>query len=183
MADIKKADHCPYVSIPEPSSPAEMESLSLDDHTRILAQRQEEGARTSLIQALCVMGRFDEALALESDSGRKAEIQSMIDAETAPDDERCECIYKVDVADYARNSDAEPKLEPAPNYLRGFRHWSTRYGQMVYVRRCHLCGHTQTIPEEMDQTHEAHASAQQHAYHAELARGTKVRTYPGHRSR
>lgn len=177
MIDTKKI---PYEPIPEPSSPAEMMSMTHDEATRILAQRSEDGSRTALIDSLCAMGRFDEALAIATNPEKQAWIQKLIDAEAAPDDERCKCRHTIDTADYTRNSEAIPVLVPAPNYITGFRHWSSRYGKMIDSRFCFLCGHVQAIPGSMDEMHEANSSLQRHALDAEIRKGTPIRTYPKH---
>ena len=148
---MPKFEAVPYEPIPEPRSAPEMAGLTLDDQIRLTAQRQIEGSRASLLEAYCMLGRFEEALVIISYdlTGRREWIQGLIDAEAAEDDARCGCKHTVDVADYARNPKAEPKLVPSANYVRSFRHWSSRYGRMVWHYRCALCGHANTLPDDI----------------------------------
>lgn len=152
-----------YTPLEEPRSPAQMASLTNDDAMRLIAQRTEKAARADLVHSLAIMGRFEEALEIETDDEKKAWLKAMIAAEEAPDEERCKCRHFIDVADYARNPNAEPVPKAAPNYLPQFRHWSEKYGAMVWFRVCHMCGHPQTIDGEMDEVHSFHVQEQANA--------------------
>ena len=102
-----------------------------------------------LVEALCILGRFEEALRIEIDPSRQEWIQALIESEAAADSMRCECENTLDTADYARNPKAEPKLVPTANYVRSFRHWSARYGRMVWNYTCALCKHSNTLPDDV----------------------------------
>lgn len=173
-----------YKPIPEPASPAQMESLTHDDKVRLIAQRQEATTRAQLVDALFVMGRLEEAIEIAENGPQRDYIRRVIEARDRPDDERCGCEYGIDTADYARNPEAKPKWEYAPNYLRGRRIWSTKHGEMCYIFECHVshedddpCGHMQLCPGFIDEsltTHEKqHGVGYSHSQ--ELKRGGKVR--------
>src|SRR5258706_13118775 len=135
-----------YIYIEEPRSPAEMGNLKQDETILLNAQRQEAAARADLIYSLTIMGAFEEALTIAETDKDKEWIQSLIDAENRPDDDRCDCEHFIDVADYARDPQAASVLKPTPKYQPQFRHWSRKYRQMVWLQKCQLCQHTQTIP-------------------------------------
>lgn len=164
-----------YTPVVEPRSPSEMSSYTQDQLILLTAQRQEKQAREDLVYSLTTMGAFEEALAIAETDEKKAEIQSLIDGENAPDDERCECVHTIDLADYALNPQAAPILKEAPKYLPQFRHWSRKYRAMVWLRKCHICNHTQTILGEMDSRYAARAVAFRKAHEVALDQGAKVR--------
>lgn len=164
-----------YTPVPEPRSSAEMSSLKQDQLILLNSQRQEAAAREDLIYSLTVMGAFEEALALAETDEKKEWIQSLIDAENRPDDDRCDCEHSVDVADYTRDPQAAPVLKPVPHYQPQFRHWSRRYQQMVWLQKCQLCKHTQAIPEEIDPAHGARAASFYAAHILALKQGNKIR--------
>lgn len=135
--------------IAEPRSPSEMESLTRDENIRLLAQRQEDGARANLVEALAVQGKFDEAIAITTDPQKKEFLELLKTADTTPDDDRCECKHTVDAADYVRNPNAQPKPIPSPNYLKRFRFLSPNYERMAWLHVCHLCGHANALPDDI----------------------------------
>ncbi len=136
-----------YIPIEAPRTLAGMNALTRDDARRLSAQGQLEGARTQLAEALTILGRFEEALSIETDDVRLERIRALMQAELVPDDERCECKCWVDVADYTRNPNAKPKLEPTANYVRFFRYWSAKYGCMVWNYVCAVCRHSNSVPD------------------------------------
>lgn len=184
----------PYEPFPEPRSPSEMSALSHDDAIRISAQRQEQGSRASLVEALMRMGRWDEAFVVETDPVSLASIQSLKEGEERDDTERCGCRNMVDVTDYVRygqvleaekdkpedEKTAHIELKEHPHYLPSFRHWSSKHGEMVWSHICFICGHTQSLPGPIDELNAVQAKAQARVAQIEYARpGAKIRTGPG----
>lgn len=170
----------PYVPIPEAGTPSAHGALTPDQQMLILAQRQEASSRIQLTQALCRMGRFDEAMSVAPED-MKPLIRAYIDAENAPDEQRCDCIREHDVADYTRNPKAKPKLIIVGKYSRRFKHYSEKYGTVVNHHVCLECGHRNALPVNvvMDFKQEAaeiKARKFQEAHDAEIAKGAAVRT-------
>jgi hypothetical protein len=137
-----------YKPIPEPTSPAQMEALSRDDQTRLMAQRSAQSARATLVRSLCILGNFPEALRISNDPTEREWIKRVQASEICADDERCECVHLIDVADYTRNENAKPQMEPGRKFSPGFRYWSTHYGQMVWAHTCVVCGFVNSLPED-----------------------------------
>jgi len=168
-----------YVPIPEAVTPSAHGAMNPDQQMLILAQRQEASSRAQLAQALSRMGRFGEAMAV-APGDMKPLIQAYIDAEVAPDDERCGDVRVHDLTDYARNPNTTKiKLETVPNYSRRFRHWSLKYGDFVTHYVCLECGHRNAVPDSVEmhpeltarvQRDEALADKRKEAWEAERAR-------------
>lgn len=124
------------------------------------------------------MGRWNEAAAIETDPENQAFILALKEGEEKDDSGRCECQNMVDVTDYVRMGDAikegtvEPELKQHPHYQRIFRHFSTTHGVMVWANHCHLCGHIQSIPGDIDELHAAHSEEQTRTMKIEYARPT-----------
>lgn len=142
--------------VDEPNSLAAMNSLSQDEKQLLVAQRNEAASRRTLIEALVIMGRFQEALIVEDTEEGKAWIEKLIQAEAQDDSHRCECKAHIDQADYVRNPDAEPVLERTPHYIRTYRHYSHKYKAMVWFYQCSQCGSLQSLPDDqsIDELHE-----------------------------
>ncbi len=136
-----------YIPIKAPQTPRAMKKMSRDKLNLLSAQGQEAGARTMLSEALCILGRFDEALQVDKDPARLEWIQSLIKAEALEEDARCECERVIDTADYTKNPNALPVLSPTPHYVRRFRYWSAKYGCMVWNYTCSVCGHSNSLPD------------------------------------
>lgn len=167
-----------YKPIAEPKTPMEMRTMVGDKMQLLVAQRQEASSRATLVSALCVMGRFGEALTLAPDE-QKDYVQALIAAENAPDDARCECIALNDVADYARNPNAAPKWVEARKFARRLRHWSEKYNAMVWHYVCTRCGFANALPDDQvpeesikiaDRRNEELKARRQEAYDKEVAR-------------
>jgi len=136
-----------YTPVEEPHSPAQMKGLTRDETMLLLAQRQEAHARVTLVQSLCRLGRFEDALKVAGDPEQEW-IKKLMIAERADDAARCNCEYMIDRADYTRNENAKPKFERGKNYLKQFRYWSPRYGKVVWQYVCFMCGHTNATADE-----------------------------------
>lgn len=168
-----------FVPIPEPNTPAAMGQLTPDQQMLILAQRQEASSREQLTLSLSREGRFEEAMAVAPED-KKPLIQAYIDAENAPDDERCDDVRVHDLTDYTRNPNTTKiKLETVPNYSKRFRHWSLKYNDFVTHYVCLECGHRNTVPDSVEmhpeltartQKDEVLADKRKEAYEAERAR-------------
>lgn len=173
-----------YKPVREPESPAEMGSMSADDTARLIAQRNESSARTTLIESLIFMGRFEEVLLITEDEDQKKWIVKLIKAEAREDDHRCGCKFSIDTTDYARlelypPEEREKRKESteSPNYLRIYRHWSSKYNQMVSFYKCQVCGCIQTLPDsvQIDDLHASHYDNRRSAVDDALKQGFKFR--------
>jgi hypothetical protein len=171
-----------YIPISEPRSPAEMQSLSKDDTTRLIAQRNEVSSRATLVGSLIILGRFYDALAITEDEEKRQWIVKLIKAEERDDEHRCKCESSTDVQDYARMElagikEPEPILNPTPNYIRTYRHWSSKYNEMVSFYQCQECGCVQTLPDSKDisELNAQHYKIKQEALHAALKAGIPIR--------
>ena len=167
------ADH----TIPEPGTPSQMEALTHDSMNRLIAQRNEATARATLIQALIVMGRLEEAQALELSDEGNSWINKLIKAESRDDDHRCECNASLDVQDYARFPDGDPVLKEMPRYIPTFRHYSMKYNAMVWFYKCSVCGCVQSLPDEtpIDEFHTTYYDARQATLASHISKGVPVR--------
>jgi len=140
-----------YTPIPELRSAAESQAMTPDESLLLTAQRRERSSRRDLMQSLLILGRFDEAARIaEGDPEAIDIVRAVQQAEAAPDNERCDCSHFNDTADYTRNPNAKPILNPAKNYLVKFRFWSSKYGKVVKFQECFKCGHQNAIPSVIE---------------------------------
>ncbi len=102
--------------------------------------------------AAITLGEFEQAEMLVRDVPELADLATELDtireAITKADSERCGCVHTVD----ARWSERETgKQMRVPNYVPGRRIKSKAHGGfMVRVHRCALCGHENAAPGFMD---------------------------------
>lgn len=143
-----------YIPIEEPRSPAEMQSLSRDDLTRLIAQRTEMTSRPSLVESLIITGRFDEALLITNDEEQIRWINKLKKAESRDDDHRCQCTSTADFTDYVRYPNAEEDgrqdIREMPRYMRTFRHFSLVYNDYITFYQCQECGCVQSLTDDKD---------------------------------
>lgn len=105
-------------------------------------------------QAALILGEFDQAAILVADIPELASIATDIEdarkAEAADDDGHCECRHFID----GRLGEKEPeKLIEVSSYGIRFRFLSKRYGQVVALYKCGICGHVNAHPDSPDDLH------------------------------
>lgn len=106
-------------------------------------------------QAALTLGEFDQAAMLVKGVTELADLATDIDearqAEAADDDDHCDCRHLID----GRLSEKEPeRLIEVSSYGKRFRYRSKRYGQVVGLYKCAICGHVNAHPDSPDGLHE-----------------------------
>lgn len=105
-------------------------------------------------QSLLTLGEFDQAAVLVKGVPDLAllavDIAEARQAETAPDDDHCPCQHFIDGR--LGVNEAEKKIELS-SYGRRFQFFSKRYGQVVWLYKCALCGHVNAHPDAPDALH------------------------------
>lgn len=159
-----------YINIKEPESPAEMQSLTRDDVSRLVAQRQIKDSIPSVIESLVFLGRFEAALSLldlslandDFTKEKRTFVTRLLKAESRDDDHKCECKSEIDLTDYVRlellpesERSKHILLKEQPRYIRKYRFFSTNRNEWMWFYECQECHCIQALPDhkQIDELH------------------------------
>ena len=126
----------------EPQSGYQMEHLTTDERSLLIAQRRYDLGMVDLAHAALMLGDNETASHCGARSSMGEMVNNVQAAIALDDDERCACPMPEKLPD---------KSQP-PKYLdfAGVPFFSAKHDNYVRLYRCFQCGHLQALPYHPD---------------------------------